>query len=406
MTRHFANIEAAINEFKAGKMLILVDDENRENEGDLIIAADKVTDKDINFMATHARGLICLPMSADRIEKLNLPMMVSNNTSPYQTAFTVSIEAKSGVSTGISAQDRATTIKAAIAADVKPSDIVTPGHVFPLKAESLGVLKRKGQTEGSVDMARLAGLTPAAVICEVTNEDGTMARRDALERFSQQHDIRIVTIEEMIHYRLAHETVVTELASAALPVKGLGEFTMKVFGNSCDAFEHVALIKNPLVENSLVRVHSECLTGDLFSSLSCDCGPQLEASLNQIGKEGGVLLYMRQEGRGIGLANKIKAYALQQEKGMDTIEANTFLGLPTDSRDYAISAQMLKYLGLNNIRLMTNNPDKIEGLSKYGVTVSERVPVCIVPNDDNLFYLRTKKEKLGHLFNSTLAEGL
>lgn len=406
MTRDFANIEAAINEFKAGKMLILVDDENRENEGDIIIAADKITDKDINFMATHARGLICLPMSPERIEQLKLPMMVRDNTSPYQTAFTVSIEAKTGVSTGISAQDRATTIKAAIAPNASPNDIVTPGHIFPLKAQAEGVLSRRGQTEGSVDMAKLAGLTPAAVICEVTNEDGTMARRDALSLFSQKHGIRIITIEEIVHYRLMKEVLVDELASASLPVKGLGDFTVKVFSNVYDKQEHIALIKLPFDTPPLVRVHSECLTGDVFSSLRCDCGPQLDASLQQIAKEGGVLLYMRQEGRGIGLVNKIKAYALQQEKGMDTVEANTFLGLPTDSRDYAVSAQILKYLGIQTIRLMTNNPNKIDGLTKYGLAVSERVPVCITPNEDNLFYLQTKKEKLGHLFNSINAEGL
>lgn len=406
MTRDFANIEAAINEFKSGKMLILVDDENRENEGDIIIAADKVTDKDINFMATHARGLICLPMSPERIEQLKLPMMVRDNTSPYQTAFTVSIEAKTGVSTGISAQDRATTIKAAIAPNASPNDIVTPGHIFPLKAQAEGVLSRRGQTEGSVDMAKLAGLTPAAVICEVTNEDGTMARRDTLSLFSEKHGIRIITIEEIVHYRLMKEVLVDELASASLPVKGLGDFTVKVFSNVYDKQEHIALIKLPFDTPPLVRVHSECLTGDVFSSLRCDCGPQLDASLQQIAKEGGVLLYMRQEGRGIGLVNKIKAYALQQEKGMDTVEANTFLGLPTDSRDYAVSAQILKYLGIQTIRLMTNNPNKIDGLTKYGLTVSERVPVCITPNEDNLFYLQTKKEKLGHLFNSINAEGL
>jgi 3,4-dihydroxy 2-butanone 4-phosphate synthase/GTP cyclohydrolase II len=402
MLSNFANIKAAINEFKEGKMLILVDDEKRENEGDLILAADKVTPEAINFMATHARGLICLPMGPSLIERLKLPMMVTENGSPYQTAFTVSIEAKTGVSTGISAKDRATTIKTAISANSTSDDIISPGHIFPLKANSEGVLKRGGQTEGSVDLAKLAGLAPAAVICEITNDDGSMARRDALEAFSKKHDIRIVTIEEILNYRYYTEVLVDELASAKLPLENLGEFTVKVFSNQSDSLEHIALIKKPLLKTPLVRVHSECLTGDLFASERCDCGPQLEVSLKRISEEGGILLYMRQEGRGIGLVNKIKAYALQQEKGMDTVEANNYLGLPTDNRNYAVSAQILRFLGFDHIRLMTNNPEKINGLIKYGITVDERVPLLVKPTECNLFYLQTKEKKLGHLFNSTI----
>lgn len=402
MVSDFANIKAAIREFHEGKMLILVDDEDRENEGDLIIAADKISPEAINFMSTNARGLICLPMAPELVDRLKLPMMVDRNTSPYGTAFTVSIEARKGVSTGISAFDRAQTIKVAISKDVTPDDIVSPGHVFPLKANESGVIKRGGQTEGSVDIARLAGLTPAAVICEISNEDGSMARRDALETFSKKHSIRIVTIEELLTYRYFVDVLVDELASANLPIQGLGQFELKVFSNRCNSLQHIALIKAPMRENSLVRVHSECLTGDIFGSTRCDCGPQLETSLERIAEEGGVLLYMRQEGRGIGLVNKIKAYSLQEEKGLDTVEANTHLGLPKDNRDYAISAQILRFLGINSVRLLTNNPDKIKGLSKYGITISERIPLVMPATDDNLFYLKTKKEKLGHLFSSTI----
>lgn len=392
-----ANIEGAIQDLRKGKMIILMDDENRENEGDLVVAADKVTPEAINFMATYGKGLICLPMSEVLINRLQLPMMVQNNASPYKTAFTVSIEAREGVSTGISAYDRAHTIKSAIAADVKPSDIVSPGHVFPLKAKNLGVLERQGQTEGSVDLARLAGFTPAAVICEIMNDDGHMAKRDDLVAFGQHHDIRVVTIEELITYRLVKEQLVDILASSVLPIEGLGNFTVSVFGTRCDSHQHLALIKEPLHAKPLVRIHSECMTGDIFGSGMCDCGPQLKTSLKMIAEQGGMLLYMRQEGRGIGLVNKIKAYALQQEKGLDTVEANMQLGLPADKRDYAMSAQILRYLGVEQLRLLTNNPKKINGLTKYGIDVIERVPIITTPTDRNLHYLQTKKAKLGHL---------
>lgn len=394
-----SNIKGAINDFKQGKMIILVDDEGRENEGDLVIPADKVTAEHINFMSTFGRGLICLPMAEKMIDKLELPMMVADNKSPYRTAFTVSIEAKEGVSTGISAYDRAHTIKTAIAKDASASDLISPGHIFPLKAKNLGVLERQGQTEGSVDLAKLAGLSPSAVICEIMSTDGHMARGADLKDFAKKHDLRIVTIEELIQYRLSHDILVDELASSPLPLGGLGDFTIKVFGNRCDSLQHLALIKYPISENPLVRVHSECLTGDVFGSAKCDCGDQLDDSLKMIAKEGGVLIYMRQEGRGIGLVNKIKAYALQQEQGLDTVEANSHLGLPADKRDYAISAQILRYLGISTLRLLTNNPKKIDGLNKYGIKISERQSIEVLPTEHNQMYLRTKQDKLGHLFS-------
>lgn len=399
MNNAISNIEAALEDLKKGKMIILVDDEDRENEGDLIIAADKVTPEHINFMTTHGRGLICLPMSEMLIRRLQLPMMVEDNKSPYRTAFTVSIEARQGVSTGISAYDRAHTIKTAIAADAKAADLVSPGHIFPLKAKPLGVLERQGQTEGSVDLARLAGLTPAAVICEIMHDNGHMSRGEDLKAFAKEHQLRMVSIEELIHYRLTHETLVDELASSPLEIDGLGQFTIKVFGNRMDALQHLALVKYPLSDTPLVRIHSECLTGDVFGSARCDCGAQLKASQELIAEHGGIILYMRQEGRGIGLVNKIKAYALQQEKGLDTVEANTQLGLPADKRDYAISAQILKHLGIDGVALLTNNPKKVAGLEKYGIAVESREPVMSDPTIHNHQYLRTKKDKLGHLFN-------
>lgn len=402
MSTDFSNVLQAISDYRQGKMIILVDDESRENEGDLIIAAEKITPEAINFMACHARGLICLPMDETLIDKLGLPMMVTHNRSPYETAFTVSIEARQGVSTGISATDRSTTIKAAIAADVTPDDIISPGHIFPLKAKPNGVLERRGQTEGSVDLARLSGLTAASVICEICNDDGSMARRDALEQFSTTHNISILTIEELCHYRLAHEVHVVEQASAKLPLGSLGEFDIKIFSSAIDKEEHIALIKKPTTDKPLVRIHSECLTGDIFGSSRCDCGEQLDRSLADIAEQGGVLLYMRQEGRGIGLVNKIKAYALQQQQGLDTVDANQHLGLPHDNRDYATSAHILKALGLHEITLLTNNPAKVQGLEKYGIKVTGREGVITKANKDNAFYLHTKKEKLGHLLAETL----
>ncbi|MFI4919130.1 MAG: 3,4-dihydroxy-2-butanone-4-phosphate synthase [Legionellales bacterium] len=398
MNHSLATIEQALETLKAGKMIILIDDENRENEGDLVVAADYATPEMINFMSRFGRGLICLPMADELIDKLQLPMMASNNRSPYGTAFTVSIEAATGVSTGISASDRAHTIKMAIASDSGPLDIISPGHVFPLRAKKKGVLERIGQTEGSVDLMRLAGLTPAAVICEIINEDGTMSRRPELALFSELHDIPMVTIQDLIEYRIRHEILVSAAATSRIPLQNHGDFDMTVFTNELDCAEHFVMVKSPLFANQvpLVRIHSECITGDVFGSCKCDCGKQLEMSLALIAAEGGALIYLRQEGRGIGLANKLKAYALQ-EQGLDTVEANLQLGLPADDRDYAVAYQLLKYLGINVLRLLTNNPLKIEALEHYGIQVSERIPLEIDATIENYSYLKTKKEKLGHL---------
>ncbi|MDX1836986.1 bifunctional 3,4-dihydroxy-2-butanone-4-phosphate synthase/GTP cyclohydrolase II [Legionella taurinensis] len=398
MTSPFASIEHAIDTLKAGRMIMLLDDENRENEGDLVIAAQHATPEAINFMSRFGRGLICLPMAGELIDKLQLPMMATHNRSPYGTAFTVSIEAARGVSTGISANDRAHTIQVAIDAASSAADIISPGHVFPLRAKEGGVLKRQGQTEGSVDLARLAGLTPAAVICEIINDDGTMSRRDELAVFSQQHDIPMVTIRDLIDYRIRHETLVDAAAETTIPLQDHGPFSMTVFSNELDDAEHFALVKKPVVANQvpLVRIHSECITGDVFGSCKCDCGAQLQRSLSLIAKEGGVLIYLRQEGRGIGLANKLKAYALQ-EQGLDTVDANLKLGFPADNRDYAIGFQILKYLGIDVLRLITNNPQKLEGIRKFGLTISERVPLAIEPSNENRNYLKTKQTRLGHL---------
>ncbi|WP_298625087.1 3,4-dihydroxy-2-butanone-4-phosphate synthase [uncultured Legionella sp.] len=397
MKHSLISIEQALETLKAGKMIILMDDEDRENEGDLVMAAEYATPDAINFMSRLGCGLICLPMAEELIDKLKLPMMAQHNKSPYGTAFTVSIEAAHGVSTGISASDRAQTIKVAIDSASCADDIISPGHVFPLRARKNGVLERAGQTEGSVDLMRIAGLTPAAVICEIINEDGTMSRRDELELFSRKHQIPMVTIKDLIEYRIRHEHLVSAAASTNLPLNDHGTFTMTVFDNVMDKAEHFALVKPPLYGNRtpLVRIHSECITGDVFGSCKCDCGKQLESSLAQIAAEGGVLIYLRQEGRGIGLANKLKAYALQ-EQGLDTVEANLELGLPADSRDYAIAYQILKHLGIEAIRMLTNNPLKIASLECYGI-IAERVPLEIEPTNENRGYLTTKKQKLGHL---------
>ncbi|MCW8397843.1 3,4-dihydroxy-2-butanone-4-phosphate synthase [Legionella sp. PATHC038] len=398
MKYSLATIEHAVETLKAGKMVILMDDEDRENEGDLVVAAEYATPDAINFMSRHGCGLICLSMADELIDKLQLPMMAQNNKSPYGTAFTVSIEAAEGVSTGISAKDRAHTIKVAISPESGPMDVISPGHVFPLRAKKKGVLERAGQTEGSVDLAKLAGLTPAAVICEIINEDGTMSRRDELVLFSQKHNIPLVTIKDLIEYRIRHEALIEAAASTRIPLQNKGDFNMTVFANELDCAEHFALVKPPVFANRvpLVRIHSECITGDIFGSCKCDCGKQLEQSLSQIADEGGVLIYLRQEGRGIGLANKLKAYALQ-EQGLDTVDANHQLGLPVDSRDYAVAYQMLKYFGIDAIRLLTNNPSKIAAVERYGIKVMERVPLEIEPTKESHRYLKTKKEKMGHL---------
>lgn len=395
-----SSIDEVIEDIKAGKMIILVDDEDRENEGDLCMAAESVTPEAINFMATHGRGLICLPLSEDIIEQLGLPMMVPNNQSPYGTGFTISIEARTGVSTGISAADRARTIEAAVDPNATPRDIISPGHIFPLRARDGGVLVRTGQTEGSVDLARLAGMRQAAIICEIMKDDGTMARMPDLEVFAEEHDIKIATIADLVAYRLRKDILVQQAAEARLPTFHAGEFRVIAYSNEIDSFEHVALVMGDISpeEPVMVRVHSECLTGDVFGSARCDCGGQLHAAMRMVEQEGkGIILYMRQEGRGIGLVNKLKAYNLQDKEGLDTVEANEHLGFKPDLRDYGIGAQILRDLGVRKMRLLTNNPKKIVGLEGYGLEVVDRYPIEIIGDEDNKKYLRTKRDKLGHL---------
>jgi 3,4-dihydroxy 2-butanone 4-phosphate synthase/GTP cyclohydrolase II len=380
-------------------MVILVDDEDRENEGDLTMAAEKVTPAAINFMAKEGRGLICLSLTPERVEHLQLPMMTTDNTSSFGTAFTISIEAKKGVTTGISAADRAKTIRTAIDPKSGPEDLARPGHVFPLRAKKGGVLQRAGQTEGSVDLARLAGLNPSGVICEIMNDDGTMARVPHLQEFAKKHALKIITVKDLIAYRIKKESLVRRVAVTKLPTAYGDEFTAILYANDIDRQNHVALVKGAISPDDevLVRVHSECLTGDVFGSLRCDCGEQLHNAMNMIAREGkGIILYMRQEGRGIGLEGKLKAYELQ-DKGKDTVEANLALGFKADLRDYGVGAQILRDLGVRKIRLLTNNPKKIIGLEGYGLTVVKRLPIEMHPHPKNINYLKIKKAKLGHL---------
>ena len=394
------SISEAIEDIRAGKFVIIIDDESRENEGDLAMAAEKVTPEAINFMAKHGRGLVCVPVTGERLDELGIPLMVTNNTSRYSTAFTVSIEAKEKVTTGISAFDRAQTIKTVLDPNTKPSDIVQPGHIFPIRAKEGGVLVRAGHSEAIVDLARLAGLYPAGVICEVMDEDGAMARLPQLEAIAARFDLKMITIVDLIAYRLRHEKLVERVTEARLPTK-YGEFTAVAYRSTVDAAEHIALVKGDIStdEPVLVRVHSECLTGDVFGSLRCDCGAQIEMALQGIAKQDrGVFLYMRQEGRGIGFHNKLCAYALQ-DQGMDTVEANIALGFAPDLRDYGVGAQILADLGLHNIRLLTNNPKKVIGLESYGIKIVETVPLITPATPYNINYLRTKQEKLGHILN-------
>ena len=393
-----SSIEQAIKAVKKGEYVIIVDDAERENEGDLFIAAEKITAENINFMATHARGLICVPMLPERLEELRIPLMVGDNTTPLETAFTDSVDAKVNVSTGISAGDRAVTVEVLIDPSTRPDDLGRPGHVFPLRYREGGVLMRAGHTEAAVDLDKMSGLYPAGVICEIMNDDGTMARMDDLEKYSEKWGIQIVTIAQLIEYRRTHETLVERAGESLLPTKH-GDFRAYGFKSSIDSDEHIALVMGEIKEDEpiLVRVHSECVTGDAFGSLRCDCGEQVDLALQQIAKEGtGVFLYMRQEGRGVGLHNKLRAYALQ-DTGMDTVEANQKIGFPPDLRDYGVGAQILVDLGVRKAKLLTNNPRKIVGIDAYGLEIVERVPIVVPPNDFNRRYLETKRDKMGHL---------
>ncbi len=393
-----ATIEEAIEDVKNGKFVIVVDDEDRENEGDFIMAAEKVTAESINFMAVHGRGLICMPMTGERLNELKIPMMVERNTAVLGTAFTVAVEARDGTTTGISAADRAKTVQVLVDPNTKPEDLLMPGHMFPLRAKEGGVLARAGQTEATVDLARLAGLYPAGVCCEIMNEDGTMARMPELEIISEKLGVKIISVADLIAYRRRHEKLVNRVAEAKLPTK-FGEFTAIAYKSDIDPNEHVALVMGDITteEPVLVRVHSECLTGDVLGSLRCDCGEQLQLAMQRIStEERGVILYMRQEGRGIGFHNKIRAYALQ-DNGLDTVEANIALGFAPDLREYGIGAQILVDLGLHEIRFLTNNPKKIIGFEGYGLKVVEQVPIVVSPNPYNIGYLETKKNKMGHL---------
>ncbi|MCL2706888.1 MAG: bifunctional 3,4-dihydroxy-2-butanone-4-phosphate synthase/GTP cyclohydrolase II [Dehalococcoidia bacterium] len=398
----FATIDEAVADIKAGKFIIVVDDEGRENEGDLIMAAEKVTPEAINYMAVHARGLICTPMTGERLDALNIPLMVTDNTSVHTTAFTVSVEAKDGVTTGISAQDRAVTVQALINPNIKPGDIVRPGHIFPLRACDGGVLVRAGHTETTVDLARLAGLYPAGVCCEIMNDDGSMARLPQLEVLAQKLDLKIITVTDLISYRRRHEKLVHMVTEAKLPTR-YGEFRALAYKSDIESGEHLALVMGDIRSDEpvLVRVHSECLTGDVFGSQRCDCGEQLDMAMKMVADEKrGVILYMRQEGRGIGFHNKLRAYA-EQDKGLDTVEANLKLGFGADLRDYGIGAQILADIGLSEIRLMTNNPKKVVGLDGYGLKVVETVPIIVSPNPYNRVYLSTKQTKMGHVLKIT-----
>src|SRR6187397_1259050 len=397
----FASVEDAIDAFRAGEMIIVCDDEDRENEGDLTVAADKVTPAVINFMAKHGRGLICMPMTGERLDELEIPLMVNQNTARLGTAFCVTIEAKHSTSTGISAGDRSATVQAAIDPRTKPTDLARPGHMFPLRAQPGGVLVRAGQTEAAVDLARIAGLTPAGVICEIMNPDGSMARVPELTKFAKRHKLLMITIADLIRHRMRTESLVKRIATASLPTQH-GSFTIYAYTNQIDDESHVALVRGDIGDGNrvMVRVHSKCLTGDVFHSMRCDCGAQLDAAMKQIAQEGrGVLLYLHQEGRGIGLANEIRAYELQ-DQGLDTVEANERLGFKPDQRDYGIGAQILRDLGVRSMRLLTNNPRKFIGLEGYGLAVAESLPLEIASNEFTRKYLKTKKDKLGHKLSS------